>query len=152
MFWYLMCDNGRLLGDNARRSGDSNRQWVLGLSSSGLWHKPWNPAKSVRKIVLFQINITLWLLGRFSKFWMFWAALIVCFLILVLLCDNGRLLDRRSGDNNRLWTGQMACVDHRFSNHNNFATIGLIIEILVVLIALIDYVLILILLCVNMRR
>ena len=65
---------------------------------------------------------------------------------LALLCDNGRLLcdnDRQSRDNNRLWTGQMACVDHGFSNHNNFATIGLIIEILVVLIALIDYVIIL---------
>ena len=30
----------------------------------------------------------------------------------------------------------MACVDHGFSKHNNFATIGLILEILVVLIAL----------------
>ena len=42
-------------------------------------------------MVIFQNSITLWLLGRFVKFWMFWAALIVYFLILILLCDNGRL-------------------------------------------------------------
>ena len=49
---------------------------------------------------IFQISITLRLLGRFLKFWVFWASLIVYFLILVLFCDNSRLPcdnARRSG-------------------------------------------------------
>ena len=44
-----------------------------------------------------RIDITLRLLVRFLKFWMFWKALTMYFYVLVLLRDNGRLL----GDNAR---------------------------------------------------
>ena len=91
------------------------------------------------KSTIFQVTITLRLLGRFLKIWMFWAALIMYFINLMHFCDNGRLFcdnTRRFGDKGRLWVIRLPWVNHEFSNPIDWprlATVGPILEILDVL-------------------
>ena len=87
-----------------RRSGNTYRCRILSQREN-----QGKPTISVKKnLSVFHFYRSPSLLGRFSKFWMFWTALIVYFLILILLCDNERLLcdnNRRSGITG-LWIGE----------------------------------------------